>query len=156
MIALIAAISTNNCIGKDNTLPWHIPEDLKHFKEITTGHSVLMGRNTWESIPDKFRPLPNRHNIIITSDKDYALPEGVEKHTSLDEALTAYKDKDVYVIGGASIYKQTIDRADQLYITEVHKMVDGDTFFPEIDTHMWQEVEREKHDGFSFVVYKKK
>jgi len=156
MLSLIAAISENNCIGKDNSLPWNIPEDMKHFKDITTGHIVLMGRNTWESIPEKFRPLPNRKNIVITRDIKYMVPEGVEVYSSIDEALEKYKNENVFIIGGASIYKQTIDQADKLYITEVHQQVDGDAFFPEIDKNVWQEVEREDHEGFSFVRYIRK
>ncbi|PIZ95957.1 MAG: hypothetical protein COX80_02880 [Candidatus Magasanikbacteria bacterium CG_4_10_14_0_2_um_filter_33_14] len=153
MLSLIAAISENNCIGKDNSLPWNIPEDMKHFKDITTGHIVLMGRNTWESIPEKFRPLPNRKNIVITRDIKYMVPEGVEVYSSIDEALEKYKNENVFIIGGASIYKQTIDQADKLYITEVHQQVDGDAFFPEIDKNLFKEIERKKHEGFDFVLY---
>ena len=156
MLSLIAAISENNCIGKDNSLPWNIPEDMKHFKDITTGHIVLMGRNTWESIPEKFRPLPNRKNIVITRDIKYMVPKGVEVYSSIDEALEKYKKQDLFIIGGASIYKQTIEKADKLFITEVHQFVDGDAFFPEIDKNVWQEVEREDHEGFSFVRYIRK
>lgn len=156
MISLIAAISQNNSIGKDNTLPWNIPEDLKHFKDVTSGHIVLMGRNTWESIPEKFRPLSNRKNIVITSDKYYMVPTGVEVYSSIDEVLEKYKNQDVFVVGGASIYKQTIEKADKLFITEVQQFVDGDTFFPEIDKKIWKEIEREDKDGFSFVEYSHK
>lgn len=156
MLSLIAAISQNNCIGKDNTLPWNIPEDLKHFKDITTGYIVLMGRNTWESIPEKFRPLSNRKNIVVTRDKYYMVPEGVEVYSSIDEALEKYKNKDVFVVGGASIYKQTIAKADRLFITEVKQFVDGDAFFPEIERQVWKEVDREDFNGFSFVEYSHK
>ena len=155
MLSLIAAISENNCIGKNNTLPWNIPEDMKHFKDITSGNVVLMGRNTWESIPEKFRPLPNRKNIVVTRKENYVVPEGVELYSSIEEPLDKYKKENLFVIGGASIYKQTIDKADTLYITEVHRQVDGDAFFPEIDKQVWQEKSREKHDGFDFVLYKK-
>ena len=155
MLSLIAAIAQNNCIGKDNQLPWNIPEDMKHFKDLTKGHVVLMGRNTWESIPKKFRPLPNRTNIVITRNKEYKVPEGVEVYSSIEEVLEKHKGKLVFSIGGASIYKQTIDLADTLYITHVHKDVDGDTFFPNIDKSIWKEVEREDREDFSFVVYKK-
>jgi len=156
MLSLIAAVAQNNCIGKKNDLPWNIPEDLKHFKDITSGHIVLMGRNTWESIPEKFRPLPNRKNIVITRDIKYMVPKGVEVYSSIDEALEKYKKQDLFIIGGASIYKQTIEKADKLFITEVHQFVDGDAFFPEIDKNVWQEVEREDHEGFSFVRYIRK
>ncbi|OGH85416.1 MAG: hypothetical protein A2493_01695 [Candidatus Magasanikbacteria bacterium RIFOXYC12_FULL_33_11] len=153
MLSLIAAISENNCIGKDNALLWDIPEDMKHFKNVTFGHIVLMGRNTWESIPEKFRPLPNRKNIVITRDMNYEVPEGVEIYSSIDEALERYKNENVFIIGGSSIYKQTIEKAEQLFITEVHKVVDGDVFFPEIDKNLFKEIEREKHEGFDFVLY---
>lgn len=155
MIALIAAIAKNNCIGKDNQLPWHIPEDLEHFKKLTTGKVVLMGRKTWESIPEKFRPLPNRKNLVITRNTNYEIPKGMEIFNNTESALEKYKDQDVFVIGGAGIYKQTIDLADTLYITHVHKEVEGDAFFPEIDPEIWKEVEREDHEKFSFVTYKR-
>ncbi|MFA7245120.1 MAG: dihydrofolate reductase [Candidatus Magasanikbacteria bacterium] len=156
MLSLIAAISENNCIGKNNALPWNIKEDMKHFKEITSGNIVLMGRNTWESIPERFRPLPNRKNIVITRDENYLLPENVEKYFSIEEALEKYKNENVFIIGGASIYKQTIDIADKLYITEVHKTFDGDVFFPEINKNIWKEVGREDFGEFSFVEYSHK
>ncbi len=155
MLSLIAAISKNNCIGKDNQVPWHIPEDLKHFKEVTTGKAVLMGRKTWESIPEKFRPLPKRKNIVITRQKDYPVPAGVELYQEIEAALTAHPNEEIMVIGGAEIYRQTIARADRLYITEVNQVADGDAFFPEIDTSVWKEVGRENHTGFSFVIYER-
>lgn len=155
MISLIAAISQNNCIGVDNDLPWHIPEDLKHFKKVTSGKTVLMGRKTWESLPDKFRPLPNRTNIVVTRRADYPVPEGVLLYTSLDEALSSHANDDVFVIGGAQIYTQTIDTADRLYITHVDTHVDGHAFFPQIDEHAWIEAGRDPRDGFTFVRYER-
>lgn len=155
MISLIAAISENNCIGKDNLLPWHIPEDLAHFKKITTGKIVLMGRKTWESIPEKFRPLPNRKNIVITTQTDFAAPENVEIYHSINDAIAKHTDEDMFIIGGATIYTQTINLADTLYITHVSQVVDGDAFFPDIDKHIWKETERENHDKFSFVKYER-
>jgi dihydrofolate reductase len=157
MLSLIAAISKNNCIGKNNKLPWDIPEDMKHFVKITKNKTVLMGRKTWESIPAKFRPLPNRTNIIITRNLEYKqqVPEDVEVYTSIEEAVNNHPDEEVVVIGGGQIYKQTIDIADKLYITHVNMTVDGDAFFPEIDIKKWQEIDRENHDKFSFVNYKK-
>ncbi|HRH23551.1 MAG TPA: dihydrofolate reductase [Candidatus Magasanikbacteria bacterium] len=155
MIALIAAISENNCIGKSGTLPWYIPEDLKRFKNITTGHTVLMGRKTWESIPEKFRPLPNRKNIVVTRNTDYPVPAGVMLYHSVDEALKR-EEGDIMVIGGAEIYTQSIDHADTLYITHIRTVIeDGTAFFPAIDPTIWKEVEREDHEHFSFVTYKK-
>lgn len=155
MISLIAAISENNCIGKDNLLPWHLPEDLKHFKELTTGKTVLMGRKTWESIPEKFRPLPNRKNIVITTQSDFIVPEGVEIYHAINDAISAHTNEDIFIIGGATIYTQTINLADTLYITHVHQVVDGDAFFPSIDQNIWKETERKNHENFSFVTYKK-
>lgn len=155
MISLIAAIAKNNCIGKDNQLLWNIPEDMKHFKDLTTGQVVLMGRKTWESIPEKFRPLPNRTNIIITRDESYQVPAGVEVYSSIDKAIANHKDESIFIIGGAQIYQQTIDMADKLCITHVNQDCDGDAFFPKINPNVWQETGREDHDGFSFVTYKK-
>ena len=157
MLSLIAAISKNNCIGKNNQLPWDIPEDMKHFVKMTKNKTVLMGRKTWESIPKKFRPLPNRTNIIITRNINYKseVPKDVEVYTSIKEAIHNHKDEEVIIIGGGQIYKQTVDLADKLYITHVNMTVDGDAFFPEINMNTWQETEREDHEGFSFVNYKK-
>lgn len=154
-LSLIAAISENNCIGKNNTLPWHIPEDLKHFKKITAGKTVLMGRKTWDSIPERFRPLPDRKNIVITKQSEIIFPEGVDVFHSIEDALYAHKGEKIIVIGGGNIYEQTISLADTLYITHVRQTVDGDAFFPVIDPTIWKETEREDHEGFSFVTYKK-
>ncbi|MBI4281579.1 dihydrofolate reductase [Candidatus Uhrbacteria bacterium] len=157
MIALIAAIDQQNCIGKDGTLPWHIPEDLAHFKKLTEGKTVLMGRKTWESLPEKYRPLPNRTNIVITRQNDYALPAGVERYDAVDAALVAHLNEDIMIIGGGEIFTQTIDRADTLYITNVNQTVTACTaFFPPIDLTLWHETERDDRDGFSFVTYKRK
>ena len=154
-ITIIAAIGTNNVIGTDNDLPWHIPEDLKHFKECTSDKTVLMGRKTWESIPQKYRPLPNRKNIVITKDTTYQVPAGVLVYNDLDQAIHFHKSEDLFVIGGATIYNQTITHADALEITHVNQSPDGDALFPIIDTTIWKEVSREDHDGFSFVRYEK-
>lgn len=153
MITLIAAVSKNNVIGSDGKLPWHLPEDLKRFKELTTGKTVLMGRKTWESIPEKFRPLPNRTNIVITRRPDFSVPAGVESYASIDDALSTHATSDLFVIGGAEIYTQTMSRADALEITHVDKDVGGDTFFPTIDPLLWQETNRIDREGYSFVTY---
>ena len=155
-ISLIAAIAANNCIGKNNSLPWRIPEDMKRYKEITMGKVIIMGRKTWESIPEKFRPLPGRKNVIITRQAEYPVPSGVELYSDIPAAFTAHKEEEVIINGGAEIYRQTIGLADTLYITHVNQPVDGDAFFPEIDKAKWQETKREDHDGFSFVVYQRK
>ena len=155
-ISVIAAVAENLCIGKNNRLPWNIPEDLKHFKEMTLGKVVVMGQNTFESILGYIgKPLPNRTNVVLTFDESYHAPEGVKIFNSIDKVLAAFFNDDIFFAGGASIYKQTIDLADTLYITHVHQVVDGDVFFPEIDKNKWRETEREDHDGFSFVTYNK-
>ena len=156
MLTLIAAISRDHVIGHGGKLPWHVPEDIKHFKELTTGHVVVMGRKTWESIPKKYRPLPNRTNVVVTRKQEYRVPEGVLVFSSIDEALNnvgAREANTVFIIGGAEIYHQTIDRADRLEITHVNQDVDGDAFFPKINPAMWLEVSRDIHDGFSFARY---
>lgn len=154
-ISLIVAISKNNCIGKNNALLWHIPEDMKHFKKLTVGKVVLMGRKTWESLPNKYRPLPNRTNVVITRQENYVVPENVEVYSNIDKAFEAHSDEEVAVIGGGQIYSLVMDKVDTLYITHVHDEVEGDTFFPEIDMEKWKETEREDHENFSFVTYKK-
>lgn len=156
MIAHIAAISQNNCIGKDGDLPWHIPEDMERFKEKTQGSVVLMGRKTWESIPEKFRPLPERKNLILTTKQDYSVPEGVDTYDNIPQALSDYKEEDIFVIGGESVYEATMDRADKLLITHVEQEVSGcDAYYPKIREDKWQEVEREDHNEFSFVTYER-
>lgn len=152
-LSLIAGISKNNCIGVNGSLPWDIPEDLKHFREMTAGKTVLMGRKTWESLPAKFRPLPNRTNIIITRQTDYSVPPGVEVYATIDEATDKHSNEEIMVIGGAEIYKQTIEQANTLYITHINQTVAGDAFFPAINLTVWKENARENHDGFSFVTY---
>jgi len=155
MIAFVVAISKNNCIGKNGKLPWDLPGDMKHFVKLTTGRVVLMGRKTWESIPDKFRPLPNRTNIVITRNTEYSVPEGVEVYNNIEKALDAHKNEDIMIIGGAQIYNQTMDVVDTLYITHVDQFVDCDAFFPKINKNEWKETEREDLDEYSFVTYKK-
>ena len=160
-ITIIAAIAKNNALGKDNDLIWHLPADLKRFKKVTTGHYILMGRNTFESIG---RPLPNRTTIIITRNKNY-FKEGCLIANSLEEAIEmANKEKHIFIIGGAQIYKETMakDLVDQLDITLVHNKFDADVYFPEIDTNIWKEVVREdfkadeKNDyDYSFISYQK-
>ena len=136
MISIIVAIAENNAIGKDNDLLWHIPSDLKRFKKITSGHTVIMGRRTFESLPR--RPLPNRRNIVITDIRDEMF-EGCEMAYSIDEALAKCESpEENFVIGGASVYRQFLRYADRLYLTLVKKSYDGDVFFPEIDFSQWR------------------
>ena len=162
MITIIAAIAKNNALGLNNDLIWHLPADLKRFKRITTGHHILMGRNTYESIG---KPLPNRTTIIITRNEEYK-KENCLIANSLEEALEMSKNEsDIFIIGGAQIYKYAMENnlVDALDITLVHKDFDADVFFPEIDKDIWQEVKREdfiadeknKFD-FSFIRYQKK
>jgi dihydrofolate reductase len=157
MISLIAAVAENNCIGIKNDLPWDIPEDLKHFKEVTQGKPVLMGYNTYLSIVSRIgKPLPNRTNVVVSRESVQIPFENVIIYSDLQKALSDYKDKEVFVIGGASIYKQTIDVADKLYITKVHKIVDGDAFFPEINPQIWNLSKDDNRGVFSFQEYLKK
>ncbi|MBL6654693.1 MAG: dihydrofolate reductase [Flavobacteriaceae bacterium] len=128
-LTIIAAASTNNVIGLDNKLIWNIPKDLKRFKELTQGHSVIMGRKTFESLPS---PLPNRRNIVVTRNKDYS-PEGIEVFSSIEDALDVCReDLQPFIIGGGEIYSQTINLVDKIELTRVYKDYQGDAFFPDI------------------------
>ncbi|MEE1220777.1 MAG: dihydrofolate reductase [Bacteroidales bacterium] len=137
MISLIVAIAQNNAIGKDNDLLWHLSEDLKYFKKTTNERTVLMGRKTWESLP--FKPLKNRRNIVVSSQKDYAI-DGAELFDSIEKAVEVLKTQkdEVFCIGGASLYKALLPKADKLYITRVYKDFEADVFFPEIDENIWE------------------
>ncbi len=161
MISIIAAIGKNNELGKKNQLLWSLPADMKHFKETTSGHTVIMGQKTYESIG---HPLPNRRNIVLTKDIKFKA-EGVEISNSLEDTLNSLKDskEEVFVIGGGQIYKQSFDFADKLYITHVDMTdKDADTFFPEIIPIVWNEVSHEEHKkddknpyNYTFSVYEK-
>jgi dihydrofolate reductase len=155
-ITLVAAISKNNCIGKNGEIPWYIPEDFKRMREITQNKVLIMGRNTWESIPKHRRPLPKRTNIVITRNESYELPEGVERYSSIKDAVAAHPDEDIVSFGGQGIYKEMIEYADVLEITHVEQTVDTcDAFFPDINMSIWKEVWRENHEMFSFVTYER-
>lgn len=139
ILSLIVAASENNVIGVGNALPWKLPDDLKHFKELTIGHPIIMGRKTYESIG---RLLPDRVNIIITRNKDFAV-EGAVVVDSIDQAIEEAKKtgvEEIFIIGGAEIYKQTMDSANRIYLTRVNTRLKGDAFFPEIDDEKWKEV----------------
>ncbi len=161
MIIIIAAIGLNNELGKDNDLIWYLPADLKRFKKVTSGHSIIMGRNTFESIG---KPLPNRRSIIITRNTSYK-KEGCDVVHSLEEAINLIKDqKNAFIIGGAQIYKEAIEKqlVDQLDITKVHQNFEADVFFPTIDQSVWEEISEEtflpddkNHYTYSFISYKK-
>ncbi len=162
IVSIIAAIAENNAIGKDQQLLWRLPNDMKRFKELTTGHAVVMGRKTFESLPKG--ALPNRKNVILTSMPETRFIDcfAVE---SLQEALDiCEKEKEIFIIGGAIVYKQALDIADKMYLTYVHhSFEDADTFFPEIDLTLWEETEKqdfpadEKHAyPYTFINYQRK
>jgi dihydrofolate reductase len=141
-ISIVVAIAQNNAIGKDNKLLWHLPKDLKHFKDITTGGTVIMGRKTYDSVG---RPLPNRRNIIITR-QQIEIP-GCEVVNSIDAALALCRDEaEVFIVGGAEIYKQALPLTDKIFLTIVHQDFEADTYFPEIKGDIWKETERQDHE----------
>lgn len=164
-IAMIAAVAENGVIGKDNDLVWSLPDDMKYFMNTTKGHYIILGRKNYESLPPKYRPLPNRTNVVVTHQNGLQL-DGAHVVHSLEEAIKFCKEnnqKKIFVIGGGQIYKQALPFSDTLYITEIHHSFDGDTYFPEIDMNEWAEVSREPHGTderhlypFDFVVYKRK
>ncbi|RMA57611.1 dihydrofolate reductase [Ulvibacter antarcticus] len=143
MITMIAAAGENNELGKDNDLVWHLPDDFKRFKQLTTGHFIIMGRKTFESFP---KPLPNRVHLVITRDKTYKKEGAVIVH-SLDEAIIkAAGDTQAFIIGGGEIYKLAIEVSDKIELTRVHHSFDADTFFPEIPSEEWQLVNETFHE----------
>ena len=162
MINLIVAIAENNAIGIAGDLLCHLPNDLKHFKEITTGATVVMGKNTFFSLPR--RPLPNRRNIVLTTDTEFAY-ENTEVAHSIEQLYTLLNDEEeVFIIGGGKVYEQFINTVDKLYVTHIHHTwEDADTFFPEIDPAIWQCVSEEHHEAdekhlypYTFAEYIKK
>jgi dihydrofolate reductase len=157
-LSLIVATDRKHGIGINNTLPWRLPEDLAFFKRTTSGHAIIMGRKTFDSIG---RPLPNRRNIVVTRNQDWA-QEGVQRAGSLDEAVRLAGDGEVFVIGGAQIYVDAIQLADKLIVTEINASYDCDAFFPAIDPAIWHEVSRESQHSadngwdYSFVIYQRR
>ncbi|MBP6883628.1 MAG: dihydrofolate reductase [Candidatus Pacebacteria bacterium] len=162
MISIIAAIGKNNELGKKNTLLWNMPEDMKHFRDTTRGHTVIMGQKTFESMDSK--PLPNRRNIVLTQDKAFNA-DGIEISYSLEDTLDSFKDseEEVFVMGGGQIYKQSMEEAGRLYITHVDmEDKDADTYFPEIVPIVWNETSHEEHKAdeknpfaYTFSVYER-
>jgi dihydrofolate reductase len=149
MISLIVAISRNRVIGRDNQMPWHLPDDLKYFRRVTKGNPVIMGRKTHESIG---RPLPQRQNIVVTRDPTYRA-EGCEVVHSLRTALeTAQPDKEIFIIGGAELYRQSLNLVDRVYLTEVHTTLEGDAFLPELGPE-WKEISREHHSADAYHAF---
>lgn len=159
-LTIIAAASTNNVIGFDNKLIWNIPKDLKRFKELTQGHSVIMGRKTFESLPN---PLPNRRNIVVTRNKNYS-PEGIEVFSSIEDAIDACRDDlQSFIIGGGEIYSQTINIVDKIELTRVYKDYQGDAFFPDIPLDKFElakelvnYLDDDCNTKYSFLTYIKK
>ncbi|MFZ0013532.1 MAG: dihydrofolate reductase [Acidimicrobiia bacterium] len=148
---IVAAVAGNGVIGVDGDLPWRIPDDMARFKELTMGEALVMGRETFESIG---RPLPGRTTVVLTRRPDWSHP-GVEVAHSLQEALDMASSLglDVFVSGGAEVYRAALDVADRLELTEVDTEPQGDTFFPDVDWSKWREVSRDPHPGFTFVTY---
>lgn len=159
-VNIIAAIAKNGVIGDQGKIPWYITEDLKRFKELTTGHAVVMGRRTWQSLPVK--PLPNRENFVICSSLNYNLIDGdnfITRSSVLSALNTCYvllnKNQEVFIIGGSRIYQEALNLrcANTMYITNIHYEYNGDTYFPNVDWSQWKEVERKDFEGYSFVKY---
>jgi dihydrofolate reductase len=158
IVSQIAAMSENHVIGKDNQLLWHMPNDLKHFKNTTSGHTVIIGRKTFESVG---KPLPKRRNIIIT--RQHITIEGCEVVNSIEAALALCAgEEEVFIVGGAEIYKLSLHLTDRVYLTIIHHHFDGDSFFPEISQNVWKELSRENHPAddknafaYSFVTYER-
>ncbi len=157
MIILIAAAAKNNALGKNNDLLWHLPNDFKRFKTITSGHYIIMGRKTFESFP---KPLPNRTHVIITRQKNYSVPDCIVVNSLKKAIEICPKHEEIYIIGGGEIYKQAIEIADKIELTRVNENFEADTFFPEIDTQNWKldfeefhsKDEKHKYD-FTFQTY---
>jgi dihydrofolate reductase len=167
IVSLIVAVANDNVIGKDNDLIWKLPKDMKFFKETTVGHHIITGRKNYISIPERFRPLPNRTNLVLTRQEGF-LAEGAVVVNSLEKALDLAKSNgeiEAFIIGGGQIYKESIEKGlvDKLYITKVHADFNGDTYFPELDFNDWnlqfeqKNVADEKHaHDFTFTIYQKK
>ncbi len=162
MISILVAMDKDGLIGKDNDLPWRLPNDLKYFKQLTTNHTILMGRKTYESIG---RPLPNRINVVLTRNKDFQ-PEGCQVVHSIEEVQKLFKEEsndELFVIGGSDIFKLLLPYTDRLYITKIDERFEGDTFFPEIDFDSWNLVSKEQGEkdennpyDYYFCIYDKK
>lgn len=157
-ISIVAALARGGVIGRDNEIPWRIPEDARHFRVLTMGHPVVMGRRTWDSLPDLYRPLPGRRNVVLSRDPNWRA-EGAERAGSLDEALGLVDGAPrLFVIGGAGVYAAALPIADDLLLTEIDADIDGDTVFPAFDAAVFEETAREQLDSdagvsLSFVTY---
>ncbi len=155
IINLIVAFDENYLIGDGSNLPWNLPKDLKKFKEITSGNIVIMGRKTYESIG---RPLPNRINMVITRNKDYKCDEGVFVFNNIEDAIRKAKvfHKEIFFIGGRTIYEKVLDEVDTMYISHVKGSYKGDTYFPKFDLSLWDKRETQEFEKFVFIKYEKK
>lgn len=164
-VSMIAAMGKNRVIGKDNDLPWHLPDDFKYFQETTKGHFVIMGRKNWESLPHKFQPLPGRTNLVITHRNDYQAG-GALVFNTLEAALRLARDKserEAFIIGGGEVYRMGLPHADTIYLTEIDGEFEGAVTFPEFSEEDWTEVSRHHHKiddrhafSFDFVIYKRR
>ena len=160
-VSLVAAVAREGVIGRDNTIPWRIPEDAQRFRALTMGHPVVMGRRTWDSLPDRFRPLPGRRNVVVTRNRAWHA-DGAEGAGSLTDAINLLDSApQVFVIGGAELYAEALPLADELLLTEIEAEVAGDVFFPSWDRAAFEEESRERHVSetgtpFSFVTYVRK
>jgi dihydrofolate reductase len=158
-IVLIAAVARNGVIGRDNALLWHLPEDMRHFRSATAGHTVIMGRKTWDSVPERFRPLPGRRNIVVTRQPAWAAA-GAERATSLQQALDlAGQAERVFVIGGGELYAAALPLADELLLTEIDQDYVGDVHFPDFDRRQFREISRQPGASlappYAFVRYRR-
>lgn len=147
MISLIAALSENYVIGKNNDLPWKLPDDMKFFMQTTKGHHTIMGRKNYDSIPEKFRPLPNRTNIVVTRQTAFQAP-GCIVVNALEQGIAIaerHGEQETFIIGGSTIYALGLPKANRLYLTEIHATIEGDTYFPNFDRSEWKEVSRTSH-----------
>ena len=160
-MALVAAVARGGVIGRDSGIPWRLPEDMRRFRTLTMGHPVVMGRRTWESLPDQFRPLPGRGNVVVTRNSDWSA-QGADRAGSIEDALRLLEGEDtVFVIGGGEIYAAALPSADELLLTEIDAEIEGDTYFPNWDPDDFEEVARERHVssdgvGYSFVTYERR
>ena len=160
-VALVAAVARRGVIGRDSGIPWRLPEDMRRFRTLTMGHPVVMGRRTWESLPDQFRPLPGRGNVVVTRNSDWSA-QGADRAGSIEDALRLLEGEDtVFVIGGGEIYAAALPSADELLLTEIDAEIEGDTYFPNWDPDDFEEVARERHVssdgvGYSFVTYERR
>lgn len=165
IVSLIAAVTKNRVIGKDNDLPWKLPDDMKYFMETTRGHAVIMGRKNFDSLPSRFKPLKERFNIVLSRNQkvidNVCVVSSIE--SAFSEAARNSDDEEVFVIGGEQIFKLAMPRANRLYLTEIDTILDGDTYFPDFNKSQWKEVSRKHHPAddrhiysFDFVIYERK